>query len=68
MAAHPQGDSGSRGDPAVLELQQLLVKHGYLTQALMDTGPGHLGPNTRAALALVMEGEPPPSSSDASHD
>jgi murein DD-endopeptidase MepM/ murein hydrolase activator NlpD len=59
MAGNPQGHSAAHGDAAVLELQQLLVNHGYLTQAQMDTGRGVLGPKTRAALSRVMDGEGP---------
>ncbi|WP_434345363.1 transglycosylase SLT domain-containing protein [Myxococcus virescens] len=47
----PAGDleKGARG-PAVEQLQQALVKGGYMTQAEMNTGPGVFGPRTESAL------------------
>lgn len=41
-----KGDSG----PKVKQLQQGLVKLGYLTQAQMNSGPGSFGPATEAAV------------------
>ncbi|HEX8701549.1 MAG TPA: peptidoglycan-binding protein [Myxococcaceae bacterium] len=40
---------GSTG-PAVQQLQNALVKLGYLTQAQVQTGPGIFGPQTEAAV------------------
>jgi surface antigen len=40
---------GSTG-PAVQQLQDSLVKLGYLTQAQVQTGPGIFGPQTEAAV------------------
>jgi hypothetical protein len=43
-----------QGDPVVHELQQLLVRHGYMTDAQVQTGPGILGPKTRAAMTRFL--------------
>lgn len=47
--------SSAPSSAAVKELQLLLVKHGYLTQQQMQTGPGIFGPKTRAALSHFVE-------------
>jgi N-acetylmuramoyl-L-alanine amidase len=41
-----KGDSGAK----VKQLQQGLVKLGYMTQAQMNSGPGSYGPQTEAAV------------------
>jgi hypothetical protein len=48
-------DGGIAYDPQVEQLQRELVEAGLMTQAQMDTGPGHYGPRTRAAVALLKE-------------
>ena len=45
------------GDPAVRELQAILVRHGYLTEQQVQTGPGILGPKTRAAVDSILGGQ-----------
>jgi hypothetical protein len=40
---------------AVKELQQILVKYGYMTEEQMKTGPGILGPKTRAAVSKLLD-------------
>lgn len=47
----PRGElsPGARG-PAVKQLQDELVRRGYMTQAQVSTGPGVFGPKTEAAL------------------
>lgn len=52
----PQQDLqvGSRG-PAVEQLQNCLVKLGFLSQAEMNTGPGIYGQRTQAAVARLQE-------------
>jgi len=42
------------GDPVIHELQLLLVRHGYMTDAQVLTGPGILGPKTRAAMTRFL--------------
>ncbi|OJH39384.1 LysM peptidoglycan-binding domain-containing protein [Cystobacter ferrugineus] len=59
MAGDPHNHSAADREAEVLELQRLLVEHGYMTQAQMDTGPGVLGRKTRAALSRVMDGQAP---------
>ena len=48
VAGQPQGD------PAVLEVQKMLIRHGYMTEKQVQTGPGILGPKTRAALSRFV--------------
>jgi peptidoglycan hydrolase-like protein with peptidoglycan-binding domain len=53
---------GQRG-PAVEQLQNELVKHGYLTEQQRATGPGIYGPATRAAVTAFQQDHnltPPP--------
>ncbi len=53
---------GMRG-PAVEQLQNELVKHGYLTEQQRATGPGIYGPATRAAVTAFQQDHnltPPP--------
>ena len=45
---------GSRGS-AVVSLQKDLVRLGFMTQAQMDTGPGHFGPRTEKALEAFQK-------------
>ncbi|MFL5358016.1 glucosaminidase domain-containing protein [Archangium sp.] len=47
--------SSAPSSTAVKELQLLLVKHGYMTQQQMQTGPGIFGAKTRAALSHFVE-------------
>jgi peptidoglycan hydrolase-like protein with peptidoglycan-binding domain len=51
-SAGPPQEDLRRGDknPEVEELQNILVKMGYMTQEEMDTGPGIFGPRTEHAL------------------
>ncbi|WP_257461469.1 C39 family peptidase [Archangium lipolyticum] len=49
------GSQGEKGTPLVKDLQLLLVKYGYMTEQEMKTGPGLLGPKTRAAVARFLE-------------
>ncbi|MBI3182322.1 MAG: peptidoglycan-binding protein [Myxococcales bacterium] len=42
-------ERGATGE-AVRQLQAALVKHGHMSQADMDTGPGIFGPRTEAAV------------------
>ena len=51
----PATSSGQRSDPAVHELQRLLIKYGYMTDQQVKTGPGILGPQTRAAIAKFIQ-------------
>jgi hypothetical protein len=55
----PSTSAAVHGDPAVLELQQLLVKYGYMTKAQLETGPGILGAQTRGAVSRVLDGKEP---------
>lgn len=41
-------------DPVIHELQQLLVRYGYMTDEQVRTGPGVLGPKTRAAVTRFL--------------
>ena len=52
----------------IRELQLLLVQCGYMTEAQVQTGPGILGPKTRAAVArfLAEEGRLAPSGAGTS--
>jgi hypothetical protein len=45
----------AQGSPIARDLQQLLVKYGYMTEQQVRTGPGILGPQTRAALSRFMK-------------
>lgn len=48
---------------AVEQLQSQLVKHGYMTQAQVDTGKGIFGPQTKAAVDAFQQDKglrPPP--------
>ncbi|OJH39383.1 hypothetical protein BON30_17890 [Cystobacter ferrugineus] len=59
-AAAASGGASSTGAkakslPVVKDLQLWLVRHGYMTEAEMKTGPGVLGPRTRAAVARFLE-------------
>ncbi len=48
-------DGGARDQGAPVEaLQRALVQLGYLTQADMDSGRGHYGPRTKAAVARLQ--------------
>ena len=49
------GQQGPLRSPIILDLQNLLIRHGYMTQAQMETGPGILGSKTRAAVAKLFE-------------
>lgn len=40
---------------AVKELQQILVKYGYMTEEQVKTGPGVFGPKTRAAVSRLLD-------------
>jgi peptidoglycan hydrolase-like protein with peptidoglycan-binding domain len=51
------------GDPAVRELQAILVQYGYMTEQQLQTGVGILGPKTRAAVDRLLEGKGPPEAS-----
>lgn len=42
------------GDPAVRDLQTILVKYGYMTEQQVQTGPGILGPKTRDAVSHFL--------------
>lgn len=53
-STNSQYDGGVAYDPEVESLQRTLVELGYMTQAEMDTGPGHFGPRTRRALARLQ--------------
>jgi len=56
----PSHASGaSHGDPAVVELQALLLKFGYLNREQFKSGQGHLDGPTQAAVARVLEGKGP---------
>jgi hypothetical protein len=46
-----RGSSGS----AVVSLQKSLVQLGFMTQAEMNTGPGHFGPRTEKALKAFQD-------------
>ena len=48
-------DGGVTYDPNVEQLQRALVKNGFMTQAEMDTGPGHYGPRTQAAVKALQD-------------
>ena len=48
-------EKGAKGTP-VKQLQNALVKLGYLTQAQMNTGPGTFGPRTATALRRFQQG------------
>ncbi len=47
--------------PVVHELQSLLIRHGYMTPEEVRTGPGLLGPRTRAAVARFLKDKSKPS-------
>jgi hypothetical protein len=40
----------SKGSPVVRDVQLLLIKYGYMTVEEVKTGPGILGPKTKAAI------------------
>ena len=42
------------GDPAVRDLQAILVKYGFMTDQQVQSGPGILGPKTRDAVSRVL--------------
>jgi hypothetical protein len=42
------------GDPAVRDLQTILVKYGYMTEQQVRTGSGLLGPKTRDAVSRIL--------------
>ncbi|WP_257461467.1 LysM peptidoglycan-binding domain-containing protein [Archangium lipolyticum] len=46
-----------QGDPAVRELQMLLVRYGYMTDSQVQTGLGILGPKTREAVGRILAGK-----------
>jgi len=48
-------NQAQQGSAIARDLQQLLVKYGYLTEQQVRTGPGVLGPQTRAALSRFMK-------------
>jgi hypothetical protein len=45
---------GGTGSEVVHDLQLWLVRHGFMTEAEVRTGPGLLGPKTRAAVARFL--------------
>lgn len=49
-------EQGARGEQ-VRELQDALVKLGFMTQAQMNTGPGTFGPRTDAALKAFQRSQ-----------
>ncbi|HEX8821704.1 MAG TPA: glucosaminidase domain-containing protein [Archangium sp.] len=49
------GSSRKPSAEAVKDLQQLLVKYGYMTDKQMQTGPGILGPQTQAAVDQLVK-------------
>ncbi|ATB29506.1 C39 family peptidase [Melittangium boletus] len=63
------GAGGGQGNGLIRELQELLVKYGYMTAEQVQTGPGILGPKTRAALGRVLEleGRAVPASAPVAH-
>jgi len=50
-----QAPLGAQSEAVVRELQMLLVKYGYMTEPQVQTGPGILGPKTRAAVAQFLD-------------
>jgi hypothetical protein len=48
------GSQAGQNETLVTELQKLLVKHGYMNARQVQTGPGILGPQTKAALAKFL--------------
>ncbi|MET0406663.1 MAG: transglycosylase SLT domain-containing protein [Cystobacter sp.] len=55
--------AAAQGEPVVHALQLWLVRHGYMTGDEVKTGPGILGPKTRAAVAHFLGDRPEPSTS-----
>lgn len=46
-------------DAAVMELQAILVKYDFMTEDQAKTGPGILGPKTKAAVERILENKGP---------
>jgi len=56
-ATNTASTGSGQASPGIEELQGLLIKYGYMTVQEMKTGPGLLGPKTRAALTKFLEAD-----------